>query len=245
MEYRTNLKQTILDDEKLRYCEIYKITNLINKKVYIGQAVSHILNHKRYRPYGMEARFRCHISEAFSEKKNQCHYLNNAIRKYGKEGFSLQLLRTCSLEDADLIESEEILKNDSLFPNGYNLNTGGKSSNHTDESRKRVSNGVINYFKDKKIERFKDIVIKEDDDIEKYVRPLNRFNVQYGWYVLINRKKADFGGSCIPLEKSKEMALDFISKIKENSLRQRDQIAGNPTNDIVPFNIGNNNEEHG
>ena len=245
MEYRTNLKQTILDDKKLRYCEIYKITNLINKKVYIGQAVSHILNHKRYRPYGMEARFRCHISEAFSEKKNQCHYLNNAIRKYGKEGFSLQLLRTCNLEDADLIESEEILKNDSLFPKGYNLNTGGKSSNHTDESRKRVSNGVINYYKDKKIERFKDIVIKEDDDIEKYVRPLNRDNIQYGWYVLINRKKADFGGSCISLEESKKMALDFILKIKNNSLQRRDQIAGNPTNDVVPFILGNKNEEHG
>ncbi len=62
-------KFTILDDEKLRYCEIYKITCTVNDKHYIGQAVSHILNHKRYRPYGMEGRFKCHISEAFSQKK--------------------------------------------------------------------------------------------------------------------------------------------------------------------------------
>ena len=218
MDCNVQLKNTILDDESLRYCEIYKITNRINHKKYIGQAVSHILNHKRFRPYGAEARFRCHISEAFSEKKCQCYYLNNALRKYGTENFELQLLRNCKIEDADAIESEEILRNNSLFPNGYNLNTGGKSARHTDESRKRVSDGVMNYYKDKKFERFKDVKIKDDIDIEQYVRPLNRFDVQYGWYVLIDRKKADFGGSCIPLEKSKQMALDFILKIKENSV---------------------------
>jgi hypothetical protein len=144
--------------------------------------------------------------------------LNNALRKYGVDNFELQVLRNCKIEDADAIESEEILKHNSLFPNGYNLNTGGKSARHTDESRQRVSDGVMNYFKDKKFERFKDVKIKEDVDIEQYVRPLNRFDVQYGWYVLIDRKKADFGGSCIPLEKSKEMALDFILKLKENSV---------------------------
>jgi hypothetical protein len=227
MEYRTDLKNTIIDDETIRYCEIYRITNRINQKVYIGQAVSHILNHKRFRPYGMEARFRSHISEAFSDKKCQCHYLNNAIRKYGTENFTLQLLKYCSVENADTIETEEIIANNSLFPNGYNLNTGGKSSRHTDESRKRVSNGVINHFKEQKLQRFKDVKIL-DDDFEKYVRPLNRFNVQYGWYVLINRKKADFGGACITLEESKKMAFDFILKIKENStLVQHNQIAGN------------------
>ena len=218
MDCNVQLKNTILDDESLRYCEIYKITNRINQKKYIGQAVSHILNHKRFRPYGAETRFRCHISEAFSEKKCQCYYLNNALRKYGTEKFELQLLRNCKIEHADAIESEEILRNNSLFPNGYNLNTGGKSARHTDESRKRVSDGVINYYKDKKYDRFKDVKIKDDIDIEQYVRPLNRFDVQYGWYVLIDRKKADFGGSCIPLEKSKQMALDFILKIKENSV---------------------------
>jgi len=62
-------KDRILDDPAERYCEIYIIRNLVNQKVYIGQAVSHILNHKRYRPYGHQRRFRTHISEAFSKKK--------------------------------------------------------------------------------------------------------------------------------------------------------------------------------
>jgi hypothetical protein len=241
MEYRKGLKNTIIDDESLRYCEIYKITNLINRKVYIGQAVSHILNAKRFRPYGMEGRFRSHVSEAFSNKKCQCHYLNNAICKNGRDNFTLQLLHCCEINDADAIETEEIIKNNSLFPNGYNLNTGGKSAKPTEESRKRVSDGVINYYKDKKFDRFKNVIINDNDDIEQFVRPLTRHNIQYGWYVYINRIKADFGGVCIPLEKSKQMALDFINTLK----RQRDQIAGTLTNDVVPFIIGNNNEEHG
>ena len=66
-----NLKNIILDNEEERYYEIYKIVCIPTKKCYIGQAVSHILNHKRYRPYGMEGRFKQHIHEAFSKKNNQ------------------------------------------------------------------------------------------------------------------------------------------------------------------------------
>ena len=49
-----NLSNIILDHPTKRYCEIYKIINLTTGKIYVGQTVSHILNHKRYRPYGCE-----------------------------------------------------------------------------------------------------------------------------------------------------------------------------------------------
>ena len=211
---KTELKNVILDTDEHRYCEIYKITNTVNNKLYIGQAVSHILNHKKYRPYGMERRFACHISEAFSDKKNQCHYLNNSIRKYGQDKFKLELLRACNIKDADKTENEEILKNNSLFPVGYNLNTGGKQFNHTDESKKRVSTGVMKFFEDKKAERFKDIILENNCDINKYIHPLKRDDKQYGWYVLIKSKKADFGGVHISLDESKQMAINFINGLK-------------------------------
>ena len=83
------------------------------------------------------------------------------------------------------------------------------------KSRKRVSDGVVKYFKDKKLEKFEGIVIDDITDIDKYVRPLNRNKIQYGWYVYINRKKADFGGSCISLEESKKMAYNFIHTLIE------------------------------
>ena len=244
MELRTDLKNTILENESERYCEIYKIINITNQKVYIGQAVSHILNHNKYRPYGMEGRFRCHISEAFSTKKKQCHYLNSAIRKYGTINFQVELINICKLEDSDKVESDEILKNNSLYPNGYNLNSGGKSSYHTIESKKRVSIGVMNFYKDKKIDKFIGLKLEDiDDDIEKYLKPLNRHNTQYGWYVYIKRIKADFGGVHIKLEESRQMALDFIVSLKEYLVKHL--VAGNSLEPSLPLLLGNKKEELG
>ena len=207
------LSNIIIDDPSQRYCEIYKITNITSGKIYVGQAVSHILNHKRYRPYGHEGRFRCHISEAFSTKKNQSHYLNNAIRKYGVADFVVELIECCEIKNADEREIHYIKEFNSLFPNGYNLKNGGNVFTHSDESKKRVSNGVINYFKDKKFDRFKDVK-HIDDDIDKYIKPLKKHNEQYGWYVYIDRNKADFGGVHITLEESKKCAIEFIKNLK-------------------------------
>lgn len=209
------LSNKILDNSTERYCEIYKITNVSNGKIYVGQAVSHILNHKRYRPYGHEGRFRCHISEAFSQKKNQSHYLNNAIRKSGVHDFEVDLIECCETSDSDSREIHYIKEFNSLYPNGYNLKNGGSVFTHTDESKKRLSNGVINYFKDKKMERFKNIKFI-DENIDKYIKPLNRYDEQYGWYVYIDRTKADFGGVHIPLKESRKNAREFIINLKNH-----------------------------
>ena len=135
-EYQKNAKK-ILDLPSERYCEIYKIVNLSTGKIYVGQAVSHILNHKRYRPHGHEGRFKCHISEAFSNKKNQSHYLNNAIRKYGVNNFVTELIECCKVEDADYMEKHYIKELNSLYPHGYNLKNGGCVFIHSDESKKK------------------------------------------------------------------------------------------------------------
>jgi group I intron endonuclease len=210
---RQQLSNTILDDPMERCCEIYKITNLTTQKIYVGQAVSHILNHKRYRPYGHEGRFRCHISEAFSTKNNQCHFLNNAIRKYGAADFTVELIEYCEINESNEREIHYIKELNSLYPNGYNLKNGGAVFTHSDESKKRVSDGVISYFKDKKYERFANVT-SIDDDIDKYIKPLNRDKKQYGWYVYIDRIKADFGGVHIPLEDSEASAREFIYNLK-------------------------------
>jgi hypothetical protein len=225
-----NLSNVILAEPTNRYCEIYKITNLSTGKIYVGQAVSHILNHKKYRPHGHEGRFRCHISEAFSTKKNQSHYLNNAIRKYGVYDFVVELIECCEISNADDREIHYIKALNSLFPNGYNLKNGGSVFTHSDESKKRLSNGVINFYKEKKYERFKNIK-KIEDDIEKYIRPLNRNKSQYGWYVYIEKSKADFGGVHIPLEKSKKDAIEFIQNLKNHLAKHL--VAGSPLEPIL------------
>jgi hypothetical protein len=50
---------------------------------------------------------------------------------------------------------------------------------------------------------------------------------QYGWYVYIDRNKADFGGVHISLEESKESAKEFIIDLK-NQLLAKHLAAGNP-----------------
>ena len=65
-----------------------------------------------------------------------------------------------------------------------------------------------------------------DEDIEKYIKPLKRNNEQYGWYVYIERKKADFGGVHVSLAESKEEAKEFIITLKNQLAKHL--AAGNP-----------------
>lgn len=118
-----------LNESNLITGQIYKITNIKNNKIYIGQVVSHRLNKSKYRPFGYIGRFNDHISEALNNtKKKQCTYLNNAIRKYGKESFKVELLIDCSKESLDDNEIKYIKDNNSIYPNGYNLTLGGKTT---------------------------------------------------------------------------------------------------------------------
>jgi hypothetical protein len=151
--------------------------------------------------------------------------LNNAIRKYGVTSFIVDLIEYCELNEANDREIHYIKHHNSLYPNGYNLKNGGSVFTHSDESKKRVSNGLKSYFKDKKFERFKDIK-QIDHDIEQYIKPLNRNKEQYGWYVYIERKKADFGGIHISLDDSKAEAKEFIIYLKNQLAKHL--AAGNP-----------------
>ena len=223
----TPLPNKNIVEESERYVEIYKITCQTSGKSYVGQAVSHILNTGKYRRYGMEKRLRCHISEAFSQKKHQCPYLNNAIRKYGVEDFEVELLEICAVEDSEEAESRNILKHDTMFPKGYNLKLGSATVSLSEEGRKRVSNGVYTFFKDKKHDRFKDIVFPLDKEVSTYIRPLNKYGEQYGWYVYIQNKKADFGGKHIPLKISRQRAEEFIEKLQEQYFAKH-QVAETP-----------------
>ncbi len=215
----------IIKDESERYCEIYRIVNLTTGKKYIGQAVSHILNNKIYKPYGKDIRFRKHISEAFSKKKCQCHYLNNAIRKYGPCDFIVENIEYCLMKDRNEREIFHIKNENTIFPSGYNLTYGGSQHNHTLESKKRVSSGVMKYYQDKKFSRFMDLKLDDIVNASEYILPLRRFKIQYGWYVYIKKRKADFGGIHITLDESYMMALEFIDQLKDKLAKHL--VAGN------------------
>lgn len=96
-------------------CGIYKITNLINGKCYIGQSVQ------------IEKRFEQHKRNF--DNKNEKTYNSKfyrAIRKYGLENFSFEILEECNQKDLNNKEIYWIKFFDS-FNNGYNLTLGGEN----------------------------------------------------------------------------------------------------------------------
>ena len=107
---------------------IYIITNKIDGKKYIGQTT---------RNDPMER-----INEHFRDQILSSPYLYNTIQKHGKENFDIEIISYlgASQEALDAIEQWQIKKNNSLHPNGYNLETGGKGRGSvSDETRKRMS----------------------------------------------------------------------------------------------------------
>ena len=100
---------------------VYKITNNVNGKIYIGETIRSI-----------ERRFKDHCIDAFGNNSHHNFYFYRAIRKYGIESFSIEELQQVSninrkiLKELILkLEEEYILKYDS-FNNGYNSNSGGR-----------------------------------------------------------------------------------------------------------------------
>jgi group I intron endonuclease len=93
---------------------IYKITNIITKKCYIGET-------KKSNP---ELRWNEHKRKI--EKGIGCPALQEAIKKYGVENFKFEVLIICFDEDRYKFEIEYIKKFNSIAPNGYNLTKGGE-----------------------------------------------------------------------------------------------------------------------
>ena len=119
---------------------IYKITNNVNGKIYIGKAFSYE-KHGKQPPskYGAEGRFRRHLSNAFSENTetaNECPEFYADIRKYGKEAFTVETLRVYSKIHLKENERKYIVALESYKEEkGYNIFVG--DSKPIDESRAR------------------------------------------------------------------------------------------------------------
>ena len=99
---------------------VYKITNLINQKVYIGSTTR------------LEKRWSQHKNSAFNSNDEKYHYpLYAAFRKYGVENFSFEVLKDDfdTIEEMQLYEKLMIEQYKSLTPNGYNQTLFTDSNN--------------------------------------------------------------------------------------------------------------------
>ncbi len=106
---------------------IYRITNVVNGKVYIGQTSQ-----------GLRQRQREHICRFNLGERD--HKIYMAMRKYGLKNFEFEALcNTFTQEFLDDLEIYFIAKYDS-FNNGYNMTIGGDSVSK--ETRKKISEAM-------------------------------------------------------------------------------------------------------
>lgn len=110
-------------------CGIYRITNTVNGKFYVGSSIN-----MRYRQY-------THLS-GLRNGKHDNNYLQCAFNKHGEQSFFFEVLEKC---DDDVLLEREQWYLDTLSPAdraiGYNLNaqaTGGNSSPESKAKRRQT-----------------------------------------------------------------------------------------------------------
>jgi len=105
---------------------IYKATNKVNGKVYIGQTKKG-LKSRRYK----------------HERDKRDMAIVNAINKYGRRNFKWSVLKYCnSREDLNRMEIFYIKKYNS-FTDGYNRTRGGLYADHSEAVRHKISQSKI------------------------------------------------------------------------------------------------------
>ena len=114
-----------------------------------------------------------------------------------------------------------------ISPNIRVVQTNYDSMNENEYNKLLLSMEFWNLLHGSKILIYKKKSLIFKNNVEDMIKPLNRYNIQYGWYVYINKIKTDFGGVHITLEESKNMAVDFIYNLKKQLLAKH-LVAGNP-----------------
>ena len=118
---------------------IYLATNKTNGKKYVG-----------YTTLTLEERVKTHVRK--SKSKTHYFYLfKNALRKYGPESFSWEVLEYCaSVEECWDKEKYYIEKINTISPLGYNLTYGGNGGIQCDETKLKISTSLKKYYSENK-----------------------------------------------------------------------------------------------
>lgn len=122
---------------------IYKITNLINGKIYVGQSQD------------PARRWKEHKWDAFNPNNNENSAIHKAFVKYGIESFEFTIIGW--FEDYNEKEKYYIKELNTLYPNGYNLTEGGEepphkygTEHHNSKYSEKLVDNIINDLLSKK-----------------------------------------------------------------------------------------------
>lgn len=117
---------------------IYKITNKLNNKVYIGQSKN------------IEHRWKVHLSR-YKTGRNEHLKLYQSMKKYGIENFKFEVICECKEEELDKLEILYIEKYNSYLK-GYNCTAGGggqhvRNKVFSEEARKKLREKALHMKK--------------------------------------------------------------------------------------------------
>lgn len=152
---------------------IYKIENLINGKIYIGQSVDiheRWLEHKR-------------VNERTSALDKQQYPLYRSFKKYGLENFSFEILEECSRDKLNEREKYWIAYYHTYINdpnnNGYNLTIGGEGKQFiTDEE---IQNFIDLWHQDLSVGEIALITERSNKVVIKYLKQCcNDYNIEEG-----------------------------------------------------------------
>lgn len=122
-------------DQKKDYGVIYYLYCKTSKKGYVGQAMNYTSGNKKW---GAIGRWNSHVIEATKSRKDHCVILNQAIRKYGSNDFTVTTLGEFPIPELNEQEVVYIKKMNTLTPNGYNLTTGGNKTQMSEISKDKM-----------------------------------------------------------------------------------------------------------
>ena len=104
---------------------IYKITNRINGKVYIGQTIQTLK--KRWQRHGWKSEVRKNMP------------ITLAIVKYGKKNFDIEIIDKCGSQDElNRLELHYAIFYNTFAPNGYNLRAGNGRGSMSEEIKRKI-----------------------------------------------------------------------------------------------------------
>lgn len=186
--------------------EIYCIKSP-SGKMYVGQCVKILSSGKKW---GYISRWKDHIRD--SKGKNFCRLLNNSIRKYGSENFSIEILKECSINELNYYETHYIELLNTMSPNGYNLTLGGSCGRNSQETinLKRINMIGKNVGKiyPKRIRKR-----EQDSSLPKYLRHYEDNSGKEGYRISHHPflKDKSFFGKTISLEEKLNSALNYLN----------------------------------
>lgn len=194
---------------------IYKITNLIDGKVYIGQTCRSLSERKK-----------CHLSELRRGVHENTHLLNS-FKKYKEHNFVFEVLQECEIDKIDELEIFWInLFNSTNRKFGYNLETGGcQNKSLSEETKNKISKSIkkIVEMGGNKQASKKVICINDNKIFNSGVEASNYYKIPYNNLnqVLINRNNCclNANGEYLQFRHYEEGKKYSLKEINEKSIK--------------------------